>query len=179
MLLENVKQQVNQISINNGELPIDADMLIPRGVIEKWGGNRMAEKYSPERIAQIADEVFHSPNVKVSEGRFSHIQKIIKERPEHSNDFYGFISKDKNNGKTTIKTIYEKRRSSAGRQPTSLQDNPAGRMRFSDLQTSSSKTKQAASDVVLGSRDVASTATQPVYAYNMADLRGNFNSKNA
>lgn len=39
------------------------------------------------------------------------------------------------------------------------------------------KTKQAASDVVLGSRDAASTATQPVYAYNMADLRGNVNSK--
>ena len=37
----------------------------------------------------------------------------------------------------TAKTVYEKGRSSAGRQPTSLQNkNSAGRMRLSDLQTS-------------------------------------------
>ena len=137
-LPENVKQQVNQIRINNGEIPIDANMIIPANVVRKWGGNRLNENYSPERVAQIADEVFHSSNVKVSEGNFPHIQKLIKERPEHTNDFYGFVSRDKNTGQTTAKTIYEKGRSSAGRQPASLQnENSAGRMRLSDLQTSS------------------------------------------
>ena len=135
-LPDNVRQQVNQIRISNGQNPLTADMIIPAGVVQKWGGNRMLENYSPERIAQIADEVFHSPDVKVSEGNYPHIQKLLKERPEHTNDFYGFVSQDAQTGKTTIKTAYEKTRSAkTGRQPVSLQDNSAGRMRLSDLQS--------------------------------------------
>jgi len=136
-LPENVKNQVNSIRIANGEQPIDAKMMIPRGVVEKWAGNRLGKGYTPERVAQIADEVFHSPDVSVSEGSYPHIQKLVKNRPENNHDFYGFVSKDQTTGKTTGKTIYQTERGKAGRQPASLQEEPAGSMRFSDLQTSS------------------------------------------
>ena len=134
---ENVRQQVNNIRMNNGEIPLNPDIIIPANVVRKWGGNRLNENYSPERVAQIADEVFHSPDVNVFEGGYPHIQKLVKSRAEHTNDFYGFVSRDKTTGQTTAKTVYEKGRGSAGRQPTSLQNkNSAGRMRLSDLQTS-------------------------------------------
>ena len=135
-LPENVRQQVNQIRINNGQNSLTADMIIPAGVVQKWGGNRMLENYSPERIAQIADEVYHSPNVKVSEGDYPHIQKLLKEREGHNNDFVGFISQNPKTGDTVAKTVYQTKRSAqTGRQPVSLQDNLVGRKRLSDLQS--------------------------------------------
>ena len=136
-LPENVKNQVNSIRIVNGEQPIDAKMMIPRGVVEKWGGNRLNENYTPERVAQIADEVFHSSDVNVSPTKLSHSQRILKERDGHTNDFIGFVSRNDRTGETVAKTVYQKpRRGSAGRQPASLQDS-VGRKRLSDLQTPS------------------------------------------
>lgn len=134
-LPENIRKQVNQIRINNKQKPLTSDMIIPANVIKKWSGNRIERGYTPERLAQIADEVYHSPDVKVSEGNYPHIQKLLKEREGHNNDFIGFVSQNPKTGDTVAKTIYQKeKRGSVGRyNPTSLQDNPAGSMRQSLL----------------------------------------------
>lgn len=137
-LPENVQQQVNQIRINGGQNPLTADMIIPGNVIKKWSGNRIGKGYTPERLAQIADEIYHSPSVRVSESDYPHIQRLLKEREGHNNDFVGFVSQNDKTGDTVAKTIYQKRRGQVERVPTSLQgENPAGSMRFSALQTSS------------------------------------------
>lgn len=139
-LPENVRAQVNQIRIAKGDAPLNADMIIPAAVVEKWSGNRIGRGYTPERLAQIADEIYHSPNVNVSDGSYPNIQKLVKDRQGYNNDFVGFISRNDKTGETVAKTVYQKtRRGSAGRVPASLQENPAGSMRLSDLQASSMK----------------------------------------
>ena len=145
-------------------------MIIPRGVVEKWGGNRIGKGYTPESLAEIADEVYHSPDVKVSEGNYPHIQKLLKEREGHNNDFVGFISQNPKTGDTVAKTIYQKeKRGSVGRyNPTSLQDNPAGSMRQSLLyEPLSSKSISHLGEIVKGN-DVISDVIKKVNSVHRA-----------
>ena len=162
-LPENIRKQVNQIRINSGQKPLKSDMMIPAGVVQKWRGNRMFENYTPERIAQIADEVYHSPNVKVSEGDYPHIQKLLKEREGHNNDFVGFISQNPKTGDTVAKTVYQvKRNAQTGRQPVSLQDNLVGRKRLSDLQSTSSEDNISHFGEIVKGNDVIADAISKV-----------------
>ena len=136
-LPDNVTEAVNKIRIEQGQPPIKPEMLIPANVVKKWAGKRLGQKYTPERVAQIADEVYHSADVNVSTSEYPHIQKLFKDRQGHKNDFVGFVSQNGETGDTVAKTVYQTRRGSAGRSPASLQDYPAGSMRLSDLQASS------------------------------------------
>lgn len=102
----NSLKQINELRKGLNQTKLNRNLQIPANVVKKFHDKRLKEKYSPEKLTDMADTLFHKDGNFISESNHPHIQEIS--RPKTRIKDVGYISQNPSNGQTVVKSIYRK-----------------------------------------------------------------------